>query len=133
MEGQEKFFSTGSDLKSMYNYVTGNGGINPADYLRHQYKLFFLLSRIRKPVLPFVQGKCTGAGIGLALNSNLCVGTETSSFAVTSCRVGLPIEGGSTYWLSKLPMNIGKMFALTGSFLLTLPVSILMKITETNP
>jgi enoyl-CoA hydratase len=96
--------------------VIGEGGVSPKDYYRHQYKLFFLLSRIRKPFFPYVQGKCTGSGVGLALNSTLGVGTETASFSFNSCRVGLPIEGGSTHFLSKLPAGLGKLIAFTGYF-----------------
>tara|TARA_R110002050_G_scaffold233085_3_gene368848 strand:+ start:168 stop:560 length:393 start_codon:yes stop_codon:yes gene_type:complete len=78
VEGNKDNFCTGSDIKSLYKSVSGEGvdGATPGDYFRHQYKLFYLLSRAKKPLIPYVYGRCTGAGMGLVANSPVAVGTD---------------------------------------------------------
>jgi len=112
-----KEYCTGTDVKSLYAGVLGLEGVDkvsPRDYFRHQYKLMHLVSRFRKPMIPFVDGKCMGAGVGLVANAAVSMGTEKATFSVPNVRTGLPVDGGNSYILGNLPYNLGKLIALTG-------------------
>jgi 2-(1,2-epoxy-1,2-dihydrophenyl)acetyl-CoA isomerase len=78
------------------------------------HQMFYHLRRMQKPVLASVQGATAGIGIGLLLAADLAIASDDAYFTLAYRHVGLPADGGSTYFL---PRIIGERRALELAFL----------------
>jgi enoyl-CoA hydratase/carnithine racemase len=68
-----------------------------------------------KPILAAVEGAAAGAGFSLALACDLVVAARNAVFVMAYSTVGLSIDGGGTWQLSrKLPVNLAMEWMLTG-------------------
>lgn len=67
------------------------------------------LATMPAPVVAAVHGHAAGAGMSLALASDLVLAAESARFTMAYTRVGLTPDGGSTYFL---PRIVGRQRAL---------------------
>jgi enoyl-CoA hydratase/carnithine racemase len=68
-----------------------------------------------KPVIAAVEGAAAGAGFSLALACDLVVAAHNAVFVMAYSSVGLSIDGGGTWQLTrKLPANVAMEWMLTG-------------------
>lgn len=69
-----------------------------------------LLRAIRKfpaPVIAMVHGSVWGGAFDLVLNCDMVIADETSTFAITPAKLGLPYNAsGIQHFLARLPVNI---------------------------
>ncbi len=60
------------------------------------------LARMNAPVVAAVHGAAAGGGFSLACACDLVVAAESATFVIAYSRIGLPPDGGSTYYLPRL-------------------------------
>ena len=102
LTGEGRAFSAGQDLKSM-----SSDGVDPAVYvkevLRRRYAPLILAMRdLPKPIVGAINGVAAGAGMSLALATDLRVASDKASFMQAFSRVGLVPDAGSNYFLVRL-------------------------------
>lgn len=76
-----------------------------------------LLHRVRSfpsPVIGMIEGSVWGGSCDLAMTCDILVGTNTSTFAITPAKIGLPYNAaGLTHFLGVLPLHIIKEMLFT--------------------
>ena len=111
--GEGDNFCAGGDIRSMEGIEPGAGRRR----VRRVGRLVRKMREIPQPIIAAVDGVATGAGLGLALASDLIVASNRARFAVGQTRIGLVPDMAL---MRTLPLRIGWSRAmemmLTGKF-----------------
>ncbi|MCE7797763.1 enoyl-CoA hydratase/isomerase family protein [Sphingobium sufflavum] len=110
-EGQG--FCAGLDLKHVLSGDDAPQDVNNWIALQEVFAtLMRRIVRLRQPVIAAVQGAAVGAGFGLALASDIRIGTPSTSFHVGAVKMGLSAgECGISYHLPRL-IGAGRAFEI---------------------
>jgi enoyl-CoA hydratase/carnithine racemase len=104
--GGNKFFAAGADLNEALQVKTATQGL---DYLKRWHRMNATIEELSKPVIAAIEGFCITGGLEIALACDLRVATESSSFAITSAKIGTVAGAGGT---QRLPRIVGIAHAL---------------------
>lgn len=110
LTGAGKTFSAGADIKSR-----GKIGAVPGDtyrHLRRAREVGFCIIESNKPVIAAVNGPALGAGLGLALCSDIILASENAVFGLPEIDVGL--MGGVRHTMRIIPHTLARRMVLTG-------------------
>jgi len=120
--GSGSTFSAGADLRQ-----AGGALEIPADRRRSStvarddgilygwYRLFESIWRSETPFIAAVNGPAVGGGCQLALACDLIYASENATFWEIFARIGLPLEGGAAWLLTRsLSLPLAKEMALLG-------------------
>jgi Enoyl-CoA hydratase/carnithine racemase len=105
LRGNGKAFMAGSDVKQMDRDIREN-----RDSLLSQFELRVIrtnqminqIRRMEKPVVAAVHGACAGLGLAFALVADICIARSDARFIMSYRHVGLPGDGGVTYFLPRI-------------------------------
>lgn len=106
--GAGRGFSAGGDVKAM---AEGNrsgprearpASSSPSAGLREQEELSRLLQEMPKPTIAAINGVAAGAGLSVALSTDLRIASEQARFATAFARVGFSGDFGGTWLLQRL-------------------------------
>ncbi len=107
LTGEGKAFSSGQDLKS---FNEKNSGFK--DALDNRYNpLIRSIADLDKPVVCGLNGVAAGAGMSLALASDIRIASESASMTEVFINVGLVPDSGSSFYLPRL-VGFAKAFEL---------------------
>jgi 2-(1,2-epoxy-1,2-dihydrophenyl)acetyl-CoA isomerase len=112
LTGAGKAFNAGQDLAEVQE-----GDVDFAGFLRERYNpLIMQIRQTEKPVIAAVNGVAAGAGMSLALASDIRLASEKASFINAFVNIGLIPDSGGCYFLPRI-VGIGKALelAMTGS------------------
>lgn len=112
----DKAFCAGGDIRALYD---GRGGAVTADFFREEYRLNRRIFHYPKPYIALMDGITMGGGVGLSVHGRHRVLCEATMFAMPETGIGLFPDVGGSYFLPRLPGEIGLYLALTGSRLRT--------------
>jgi 2-(1,2-epoxy-1,2-dihydrophenyl)acetyl-CoA isomerase len=102
LSGAGRSLSTGGDLAMLAALEKGE----LAGRLRQMIDLYHLaldrLTRIDAPVVCAVRGAAAGGGLGLLHAADVVIAAEDSKFALGYAALGLPSDGGNTWFLPRL-------------------------------
>lgn len=111
IEGAGRMFCAGGDLSSFAR--EGQGAARYVKGLIADLHAGLLqLSQFHAPVIAAVHGAAAGAGLGLALASDMVVADDTSRFVMAYTRSGLTPDGG-TSWALPRAVGLRQALALT--------------------
>ena len=107
LQGAGSHFMAGGDVKSMAESVR-----QPAYEIRRQFlarihdlhPIMFTMRRMPKPVIASCRGAAAGAGVSMALASDLIIASDDAYFTLAYCRIGTSPDGSATF---HLPRAIG--------------------------
>jgi len=97
--GGPEFFASGADLNGALKVKTASQG---TEYFKRWHRLNSTVEEIDKPVIAAIEGFCITGGLELAPTCDLQVGAESSSYAITSSRIGTVAGAGSTQRLLRI-------------------------------
>ncbi|WP_347548557.1 enoyl-CoA hydratase/isomerase family protein [Pseudalkalibacillus hwajinpoensis] len=100
LTGSGKHFSVGGELKSF------NDQEDQIDKYLLQVTNHFVT--IQKVVIAVVNGTAAGAGMSLACWTDLTYATTNSKFTLAYTKAGLTPDGGSTYFLPRISLELKK-------------------------
>lgn len=110
LTGAGKVFSAGADIKSR-----GNVGAVPGDtyrHLRRTREVGFCVMESDKPVIAAVNGPALGAGMGLAICSDIILASENAVFGLPEIDIGL--MGGVRHTMRLFPHSLTRRMVLSG-------------------
>jgi len=110
----EKSFCAGGDVIALTRDEAGSVALRE-DFFREEYVLNHLIHTFPKPYIPLVNGISMGGGVGVSVHGSHTVATERVMFAMPETAIGLFPDVGGSYFLPRLPGEIGTYLALTNS------------------
>ncbi|SDY03398.1 Enoyl-CoA hydratase/carnithine racemase [Collimonas sp. OK242] len=121
----DKAFCAGGDLQGLYRTMLDQHAAgrqedirsNPyaCDFFEREYRLDYLIHTYPKPILAWGHGIVMGGGIGLMAGASHRVVTEKSRLAMPEITIGLYPDVGGTWFLNRMPGQIGLFLALSGA------------------
>src|ERR1700736_6619170 len=107
-------FSAGGDLRALFDL--GRAGQHQAalTYWRTEYALNALIKRYRKPYVSLIDGIVMGGGAGISIHGSHRVAGDGFAFAMPEVGIGFIPDVGATWFLPRLPGELGLYCALTG-------------------
>src|SRR3990167_8756250 len=110
----EKAFCAGGDIRGIYEnkHLTAD---EISQYFRLEYSVNQLIAHFTKPYIALTHGITMGGGIGISLHGSHCVSADNLRWAMPETMIGFFPDVGATYYLSRLPHNVGTYLALTGN------------------
>jgi enoyl-CoA hydratase/carnithine racemase len=120
----EKAFCAGGDVVSLYHHFKSESfpisdekifSSQAVDFFQNEYQLDQLIHAYKKPILAWTDGYVMGGGIGLMAGASHRVSTEKTLMAMPEVSIGLYPDVGASWFLNKMPNNIGLFLGLTGA------------------
>ncbi|MEM8647757.1 MAG: enoyl-CoA hydratase/isomerase family protein [Pseudomonadota bacterium] len=109
-----KAFCAGGDIRALYDW--GRAGNDTfLTFYREEYLLNTFIKRYPKPYIALIDGIDMGGGVGVSIHGSHRVATERLTFAMPETGIGLFPDVGGTYFLPRLPGELGMFMALTGA------------------
>jgi len=106
LTGNGRAFSSGQDLSDVQTREGQEGDFSIGEHLRNGYhRLIKQMLATEKPILGAINGIAAGAGVGIALATDIRIASDKASFMLAFSRIGLVPDSG-TNWL--LPRIIGQ-------------------------
>ena len=112
----DRAFCAGGDVKALASDLAGNSGLRAArDFFTVEYMLDYLIHVYPKPILCWADGITMGGGVGVMNGASFRIVTERTVMAMPEITIGLYPDVGGTYFLNRMPEEIGLFVALTAA------------------
>lgn len=111
LTGAGKTFSAGADIKSRGKVGQGAPG-DTYRHLRRTREVGFCIMESNKAVIAAVNGPALGAGMGLAVCSDIIVASDNAVFGLPEIDIGL--MGGVRHTMRIFPHSMTRRMVLTG-------------------
>ena len=100
LTGAGRGFSAGQDLTE---FLTAEASLTVGDHVRQGYnRVILALRALEKPVIGKINGVAAGAGLGIALATDLRVASERASLTTAFIGIGLAPDSGVSWFLQQL-------------------------------
>ncbi|MBV8801127.1 MAG: enoyl-CoA hydratase/isomerase family protein, partial [Alphaproteobacteria bacterium] len=114
----ERAFCAGGDIRVLYDAGQRKSS-DVLDFYRDEYRLNRAIRHFPKPYVALLQGIVMGGGVGVSVHGSHRVANETVTFAMPETGIGLFPDVGGSYFLPRLPGELGTYLGLTGERLKT--------------
>ena len=110
----ERAFSAGGDIRALYDLGRGGRHEQALQFWRDEYALNALIKRYPKPYVALIDGIVMGGGVGVSIHGSHRVAGDRFQFAMPEVGIGFFPDVGATWFLPRLPGQMGVYCALTG-------------------
>jgi enoyl-CoA hydratase len=107
-------FSAGGDLRALYELGRAGRHDEMLGFFREEYSLNARIKRYRKPYVALIDGIVMGGGVGISVHGSQRVAGDRFVFAMPEVGIGFFPDVGATWFLPRLPGELGTFCALTG-------------------
>ena len=107
-------FSAGGDLKAIHELGRSGRYDDALEFWWDEYRLNALIKHYRKPYVALIDGVVMGGGAGISINGSHRVAGDAFRFAMPEVGIGFFPDVGATWFLARLPGELGTYCALTG-------------------
>jgi enoyl-CoA hydratase len=107
-------FCSGGDIRAVQQAMMAGSG-EGFDLLRDEYRMNALIGAYPKPYIALIHGICMGGGAGVSVHGKYRLADASLSFAMPETGIGFIPDVGASYFLSRLPDEMGLYLGLTGS------------------
>ena len=111
----DRAFCAGGDIRAVQQAVAAGRAQEGADLLRDEYRMNALIGGYPKPYVALLHGITMGGGAGVSVHGRYRLADETLSFAMPETAIGFIPDIGASYFLSRLPDQIGLYLGLTAT------------------
>jgi len=112
-------FSAGGDLRALYDLVRNERHKEALAFWRDEYVLNAMIKHYRKPYVAIIDGIVMGGGVGISVHGSHRVAGDHFQFAMPEAGIGFFPDVGATWFLPRMPGELGTYCALTGDRLAT--------------
>src|SRR4051812_489843 len=110
----DRAFCAGGDIRALRQYELDGEHHKAETFFREEYELNLMVATYPKPYIALIDGICMGGGIGVSVHAPYRVATEHAAFAMPETAIGFFPDIGATFFLPRLPGEIGTYLGLTG-------------------
>jgi enoyl-CoA hydratase len=110
----DRAFCAGGDIRALRQYELDGEHNRAEEFFREEYELNLMIATYPKPYAALIDGICMGGGIGVSVHAPYRVATERAAFAMPETAIGFFPDIGATFFLPRLPGQLGKYLGLTG-------------------
>jgi enoyl-CoA hydratase len=110
----ERAFSAGGDIRALYELGRAGRQADMLPFWREEYRLNNFIKHYPKPYVALIDGIVMGGGVGISVHGSHRVAGEKFQFAMPEVGIGFFPDVGATWFLPRLPGEIGSYCALTG-------------------
>lgn len=110
----ERAFCSGGDIRAVQQMVIA-GSDGGTVLLADEYRMNALIGAYPKPYIALIHGICMGGGAGVSVHGRYRLADSTLSFAMPETAIGFIPDVGASFFLSRLPDEMGMYLGLTGS------------------
>jgi enoyl-CoA hydratase len=111
----DRAFCAGGDIRALRQYELDGEHHRAEEFFREEYELNLAIATYPKPYIALIDGICMGGGIGVSVHAPYRVATEHAAFAMPETAIGFFPDIGATFFLPRLPGEIGTYLGLTGA------------------
>ncbi|MGF1463904.1 MAG: enoyl-CoA hydratase/isomerase family protein [Maricaulaceae bacterium] len=107
-------FCAGGDIRALYD--AGKAGTDAAyQFWFEEYQLNTLIKEYPKPYVALIDGVTMGGGVGISVHGSHRVAGDDTLLAMPETGIGFYPDVGGTFFLPRLPEQIGAWMGLTGA------------------
>lgn len=110
----EKGFCAGGDIRALHDWGKA-GAAEATGFFREEYVVNHLIKHFPKPYTALMDGVTMGGGVGVSVHGQFRIVTDRTVFAMPETGIGLLPDVGGTYFLPRLPGQLGAYLVLTGN------------------
>ncbi len=110
----ERAFSAGGDIRHLYDLGQAGRHDEALQFWRVEYPLNVAIKNFRKPYVALIDGLVMGGGVGVSVHGSHRVAGDRYTFAMPEVGIGFFPDVGATWFLPRLPGELGTFCALTG-------------------
>jgi enoyl-CoA hydratase len=107
-------FSAGGDIRALYELGKAGKHAEMLQFWRDEYPLNAVIKNYRKPYVALIDGIIMGGGVGVSLHGSHRVAGDRFQFAMPEVGIGFFPDVGATWFLARLPGELGTFCGLTG-------------------
>jgi len=109
----ERAFSAGGDLRRLYDLGRAEDYETALDFWRDEYALNAAIKHHPKPYVSLIDGIVMGGGVGVSIHGSHRVAGDRFQLAMPEVGIGFFPDVGATWFLPRLPGELGAYCALT--------------------
>ena len=110
----DRAFSAGGDIRQVWELGQAGRQEEALIYWREEYALNTVIKHYPKPYVALIDGIVMGGGVGVSVHGSHRVAGDRFLFAMPEVSIGLFPDVGATWFLPRLPGELGAYCALTG-------------------
>ncbi len=110
----ERAFSAGGDIRALTDLGKAGRHDEALQFWRDEYALNVAIKNYRKPYVALIDGIVMGGGVGVSVHGSHRVAGDRFSFAMPEVGIGFFPDVGATWFLPRMPGEVGTYCALTG-------------------
>jgi enoyl-CoA hydratase len=107
-------FSAGGDLRALYELRQAGRTADAVAFWRDEYRLNAAIKHYRKPYVVLIDGVVMGGGVGVAIHGSHRVAGDGFLFAMPEAGIGFFPDVGASWFLPRLPGELGTYCGLIG-------------------
>ena len=107
-------FSAGGDIRALTDLGKAGKYDAAVQFWRDEYPLNAYIKSYRKPYIALIDGIVMGGGVGISIHGSHRVAGDRYQFAMPEVGIGFFPDVGATWFLPRMPGEIGTHCALTG-------------------
>jgi len=107
-------FSAGGDIRALTDLGRAGKYDEAVQFWRDEYPLNAYIKGYRKPYVALIDGIVMGGGVGISIHGSHRVAGDRYQFAMPEVGIGFFPDVGATWFLPRMPGEIGVYCALTG-------------------
>jgi enoyl-CoA hydratase len=107
-------FSAGGDIRALTDLGKAGKIDEAVQFWRDEYPLNDYIKNYRKPYIALIDGIVMGGGVGISIHGLHRVAGDKFAFAMPEVGIGFFPDVGATWFLPRMPGELGTYCALTG-------------------
>ena len=111
----DRAFCAGGDIRAIRTHAVAGDAAEIEKFFAEEYALNAAIAEYPKPYIALIDGICMGGGIGVSVHGRVRVATEAALFAMPETAIGMFPDIGATFFLPRLPGELGMFLGLTGT------------------
>jgi len=115
----ERAFSAGGDIRALYELGRAGRQAEALTFWREEYPLNAMIKSYPKAYVALIDGIVMGGGVGVSVHGSHRVAGDRYQFAMPEVGIGFFPDVGATWFLPRVPGELGTWVGLTGDRLKT--------------